>query len=150
MLKVVLFQPQIPPNTGTIARTCAATHTPLHLIHPIGFKLDNTSLKRAGINYWHLVDITQHASWEDFKTSRKTGRLIGFSPAGTVAYHKFKFQEGDWMLHGREADGLPLEIQQECDYLVYIPMLEPGVRSLNLSVSAGIALYHALSALDGI
>lgn len=148
MLKVVLFQPQIPPNTGTIARTCAATHTPLHLIHPIGFKLDSSSLKRAGIDYWHLVDITQHSSWQHFQQNRKSGRLIGFSPAGTAPYHKFIFKSDDWMLHGREADGLPLEIQEECDYLVYIPMMEPGVRSLNLSVSVGISLYSALHSLD--
>jgi tRNA (cytidine/uridine-2'-O-)-methyltransferase len=146
MPQLVLVNPQIPPNTGNIARTCAATKTPLHLIAPLGFEITDRYLKRAGLDYWPYVQLRIHPSVEAFIEFRQqqTGRWIGFSVRGsTSSHHKFKFQADDWLLFGSETDGLPTAILERCDATVYIPMSEPGVRSLNLSVSAAVGLFEA-------
>lgn len=145
-LKIVLFSPQIPPNTGCIARTCAATITPLHLIKPLGFDISAKAVKRAGLDYWPEVKLTVHENWESFLNhQRQSGsRILGFSPSGTIQFSEFEYQPSDWLLHGRESDGLPPEILLQCDHLLYIPMFNPAIRSLNLSVSVGISLYQAI------
>ena len=155
MPRVVLFEPQIPPNTGNVARTCAATSTPLHLIEPLGFTINDRSLKRAGLDYWPLVDLTQHQHWEAFAQHRKQhgGRLIALSSHATTPYDQCSFRDNDWLLFGRETDGLPDAINQHCDMSLVIPMRhEPGdqgqcVRSLNLSVSVAVVLFEALRQL---
>ena len=146
-LKIVLHSPQIPPNTGCIARTCAATNTVLHLIKPIGFDLSDKAVKRAGLDYWPLLQIVIHESWQDFIVYKAnfSGRLLAFSPSGLVNFFEFKYLADDWIVHGKEADGLPKEIMKDCDQILYIPMFNPGVRSLNLSVSASLSLYQGLS-----
>lgn len=145
MLKVVLVHPQIPPNTGNVARTCAATNTELHLVGPLGFEISDRYLKRAGLDYWHLVKLHYHPTLDLFQSycKQQPGRWIGFSTRGSCSYVKFEFEPEDWLLFGSEADGLPPKVLSACDATVYIPMTEPGVRSLNLSVSAAIGLFEA-------
>lgn len=145
MPQVVLVQPQIPPNTGNVARTCAATGTPLHLVGPLGFEISDRYLKRAGLDYWPYVDLHYHESLSAFRSfhRQKTGRWIGFSTSGAYSYIKFEYREDDWLLFGCETAGLPRDVLQACDATVYIPMSQPHVRSLNLSVSAAIGLFEA-------
>jgi tRNA (cytidine/uridine-2'-O-)-methyltransferase len=145
-LNLVLVHPQIPPNTGNVARTCAATKTNLHLVAPLGFEITDRYLKRAGLDYWPYVNLTIHNSAAEFIANRSQypGRWIGFSVRGSTASHyQFQFQPDDWLLFGSETQGLPPEILAECEAVVYIPMMEPGVRSLNLSVSAAVGLFEA-------
>jgi tRNA (cytidine/uridine-2'-O-)-methyltransferase len=145
MPKVVLVHPQIPPNTGNVARTCAATQTELHLIEPLGFEISDRYLKRAGLDYWPYVNLTVHACFEAFQTyhSACSGRWIGFSTSGQQNYTQIQYQEDDWLLLGSEPKGLPPEVLKRCTLTAYIPMAQPGVRSLNLSVSAAICLFEA-------
>lgn len=145
MPRVVLVQPQIPPNTGNIARTCAATGTELHLIGPLGFEISDRTLKRAGLDYWPYVKLYCHSSWQTFTElhSKQGGRWIGFSTAGSCSYLKFQFQEDDWLLFGSETTGLPPEILTACDATLYIPIAQAQVRSLNLSVSTAVGLFEA-------
>lgn len=145
MPKVVLVHPQIPPNTGNIARTCAATQTELHLVGPLGFEISDRYLKRAGLDYWEFVDLTLHDSIAAFQTyyQRHGGRWIGFSAKASQNYSQLEYQEQDWLLFGSETLGLPLDVLQACTETAYIPMSQPGVRSLNLSVSVAIGLFEA-------
>lgn len=153
-LRVALIHPQIPPNTGNVARTCAATATELHLVGPLGFELSDRYLKRAGLDYWPFVKLHYHESLEAFWAVRDRvgGRQIGFSVRGTSPYHRIAYRPDDWLLFGSETQGLPAEALDACDLIASIPMAEGGVRSLNLSVSAAIGLFEArrqLGALDG-
>lgn len=145
MPRLVLVYPQIPPNTGNIARTCAATETELHLVGPLGFEISDRYLKRAGLDYWPHVNLHYHASLAAFGLHHQAqgGRWIGFDTTGTVDYHRFAYEANDWLLFGSETDGLPSEVVDRCDRLVYIPMRHPEVRSLNLSVSAALGLFEA-------
>ena len=145
MPRVVLVQPQIPPNTGNIARTCAATGTQLHLVGPLGFEISDRHLKRAGLDYWPYVDLCYHDSLQDFQTIQRQigGRLIGFSVSGSYSYLQWQFQADDWLLFGSETKGLPAAVLKACDATVYIPMAQAKVRSLNLSVSAAVGLFEA-------
>ncbi|MBD1996951.1 tRNA (cytidine(34)-2'-O)-methyltransferase [Oculatella sp. FACHB-28] len=145
MPQVVLVNPQIPPNTGNIARTCAATGTELHLVGPLGFEISDRYLKRAGLDYWQWVDLHYHASFEAFQIyhQQRRGRWIGFSTSGVCSYIKFRFEPDDWLLFGCETAGLPREVLSACQQTVYIPMAQSQVRSLNLSVSAAIGLFEA-------
>ncbi len=146
MPKIVLVHPQIPPNTGNIARTCAATETELHLVAPLGFEISDRYLKRAGLDYWPHVQLTYHQCPEDFiKSAReKGGRLIGLSVRGAKNYLQCEFKPDDWLLFGSETDGLPLEVLQQCDLTCFIKMVSPHVRSLNLSVSVSVVLFESL------
>ena len=156
MPKVILFQPEIPPNTGNVARTCAATATELHLVEPLGFSIDDRQLKRAGLDYWPLVQLSRHAHWSDLEQERaeRGGRLIALSSHGTIPYSTFQFEAGDWLLFGRETQGLPPGLVGEADACLTIPMVQHsslvtnGVRSLNLSVAVGVVLFEALRQLD--
>ncbi|MGF1514882.1 MAG: tRNA (cytidine(34)-2'-O)-methyltransferase [Elainellaceae cyanobacterium] len=145
MLHVALINPEIPPNTGNIARTCAATETALHLVGPLGFELSDRYLKRAGLDYWPHVDLHYHESLEQFFSLRQTepGRWIGFSTSGALNYSTFQFYSDDWLLFGCETQGLPGAVLRACDATVYIPMSQAHVRSLNLSVSAAVGLFEA-------
>ncbi len=145
MPHVVLVQPQIPPNTGNIARTCAATCTQLHLVGPLGFEISDRYLKRAGLDYWPYVPLTYHPDFFTFETyhQKQGGRLLGFSTQGACNYVQFQFQDSDWLLFGSETTGLPPDALDACTATVFIPMAQPGVRSLNLSVSVAIGLFEA-------
>jgi len=145
MLKIVLIHPQIPPNTGNIARTCAATGTELHLVGPLGFEISDRYLKRAGLDYWPYVNLRYHHSIEAFQAFWRSqpGRWIGFSTSGRCSYIQFAFQPHDWLLFGSETKGLPPDVLAACGQTVHIPMTQPEVRSLNLSVSVAIGLFEA-------
>ncbi len=145
MLRVVLVHPQIPPNTGNVARTCAATATELHLVGPLGFEISDRTLKRAGLDYWPYVRLYCHTSWNTFTEFhvKQGGRWVGFSTAGNLNYVEFQFQEHDWLLFGSETAGLPPSVLTACNTTVYIPMTQPQVRSLNLSVSVAVGLFEA-------
>ena len=156
MPRVVLYQPQIPPNTGNVARTCAATAQELHLVSPLGFEISDRQLRRAGLDYWSYVPMHQHPDWSGFQREQQArgGRLVGLSALTDRPYTQFSFADNDWLLFGRETDGLPTQIQAECDALLTIPMArsrlhpEGGVRSLNLASSVAIVLFEALRQLD--
>jgi tRNA (cytidine/uridine-2'-O-)-methyltransferase len=145
MPQVVLVNPLIPPNTGNIARTCAATGTELHLVGPLGFEISDRYLKRAGLDYWPYVKLNYHESLEAFQNQhqQRGGRLLGFSVRGNSNYAQFQFQADDWLVFGSETTGLPATVISACDATLYIPMTQPHVRSLNLSVSVAVSLFEA-------
>lgn len=155
MPQVVLVHPEIPPNTGNVARTCAATATPLHLVEPLGFEISDRQLRRAGLDYWPLVDLHRHRCLESFlaERQRQGGRLVALSARAQESYTAFRFRRDDWLLFGRESDGLPEDLIAQSDVRLTIPMhpAEPatgtGVRSLNLSVAVGVVLFEALRQL---
>ncbi len=143
MLNVVLVEPEIPPNTGNIARLCAATQSRLHLVRPLGFRTDDKSLKRAGLDYWHHVEVIYHESLDGFLKSVPENRLILFSKKAKAPYVKAPFRHGSYLLFGKETLGLPDWLIQRFDSSCFrIPMW--GItRSLNLSTAAGIVVYEA-------
>ncbi len=145
MPQIVLVEPQIPPNTGNIARTCAATGTQLHLVAPLGFEISDRHLKRAGLDYWPHVDLHYHHSFADFQAvaQQRGGRLIGFSVRGNCSYIQWEYKSDDWLLFGSETTGLSSQVLDTCHSTLYIPMNREHVRSLNLSVSVSVALFEA-------
>ncbi len=147
MPKIVLVNPEIPPNTGNIARTCAATETPLHLVMPLGFELSDRYLKRAGLDYWPHVDLHLHESLSAFwqVVAENGGRQLGFSARASEPYTNISYKSDDWLLFGCESKGLSPEALEHCDRITTIPMSSQGhVRSLNLSVCAAVGLFEAL------
>ncbi|HEU5359012.1 MAG TPA: tRNA (cytidine(34)-2'-O)-methyltransferase [Gemmatimonadales bacterium] len=144
MLHIALLEPQIPPNTGNIARLCAATDTALHLVEPLGFSLDDKHLKRAGLDYWDKVDLWRHPDWFEFRKAISRERCIYFSAHATRSYLEAPYQKNSVLVFGREDTGLPARIiEKHPEQCFKIPM--PGdVRSLNLATAAGIVLYEAL------
>ncbi len=142
-MHIALVEPEIPPNTGSIARLCAATDTPLHLIGRLGFSIDDKHLKRAGLDYWPWVDVRQHADWESFTTT-VPGRRIGFSARADRPYTAIAFAPNDILVFGCETRGLPPTIKTELAPNLYtIPIDTPHVRSLNLATAVAIILYEA-------
>jgi tRNA (cytidine/uridine-2'-O-)-methyltransferase len=143
MLNVVLVEPEIPANTGNIARLCAATQSTLHLIHPLGFRLDDASMKRAGMDYLDIAAIKEHSSLQD--CLKNASSFYFLTTKSKNAYWKAKFKKDDYLIFGRETKGLPEEIlRQSSDRCLTIPMVEPKARSLNLATSVGIVLYEAI------
>jgi tRNA (cytidine/uridine-2'-O-)-methyltransferase len=143
MLNVVLVEPEIPPNTGNIARLCLAAGARLHLVEPLGFSLDEAALRRAGMDYWHLCDVKSWGSLEELQTIENTGRFFYFTTKTSQVYWTETFQDGDFLVFGRESRGLPESLLREnAGQCLTIPM-EPEARSLNLATSVGIALYEA-------
>ncbi len=146
VLNIVLVEPQIPQNTGNIARTCAATGARLHLVEPMGFKVDNAKLKRAGLDYWHLLDITYYADLNDFFEKNKGGSFFYFSTKATKIYSEVEYPDNCYLVFGKETAGLPEELlfenQESC---VRLPMInDSSARSLNLSNSVAIGAYEVL------
>jgi tRNA (cytidine/uridine-2'-O-)-methyltransferase len=149
-MQVVLFEPEIPQNTGSVARLCAATATPLHLVGRLGFSLEDRYLKRAGLDYWPFVDLHVHASWPAFSTSAPAVRRFGFSSHGEASYTRIAFRPDDLLVFGGETCGLPEELRRELAPLYSIPMPGRGVRSLNLATAVSIVLYEALRQLGRV
>ncbi len=145
MPEVVLVEPQIPPNTGSVGRTCAASKTVLNLVGPLGFEISDRYLKRAGLDYWPYLEWHYYATIDEFARYRQQqpGRWIGFSTRGATPYHELDYQSTDWLLFGSETVGLSEEVLSACDVTAYIPIAHPQVRSFNLSVSVAIALFEA-------
>ncbi len=149
MLHIVLFQPEIPPNTGNIIRLAANTGTQLHLIKPLGFSIDDKQVKRAGLDYHEVARINLHESWEDFRKKNLPGRIFALSTKGKRSYSDVAFQPDDVLVFGPETRGLPAEILSSLPHeqVLRIPM-RSGSRSLNLSNTAAIVVYEALRQLD--
>jgi tRNA (cytidine/uridine-2'-O-)-methyltransferase len=145
-MNVVLVEPEIPPNTGNVARLCAATKTTLHLIEPFGFALDDTQLKRAGMDYWQHVDWHRWKSWQDFSQSVREGAKLWFiESGGPKIYSEAKFGVDDYVVFGRETAGLPKALlEKHKESWLRIPMFNPEARSLNLSNCVALVLYEAL------
>ncbi|MBI5536552.1 MAG: tRNA (cytidine(34)-2'-O)-methyltransferase [Deltaproteobacteria bacterium] len=149
-LQVVLVEPEIPQNTGNIARMCAATLSPLHLVGPLGFRIDEKAVRRAGLDYWHLVQVHRHVSIEHFRHASPASRLVFFSAKAHRSYLQVQYQAGDALVFGRESVGLPEELVDAHQEDVYgIPTLG-AVRSLNLANAVGIVLYEALRQLGAL
>jgi tRNA (cytidine/uridine-2'-O-)-methyltransferase len=145
MLHVALYEPEIPPNTGNIARLCAATFTPLHIVGVTGFRMDDRTLKRAGLDYWNEVELHRHVDLDALYAALPESRFIYLTTKGTRSYAEFKFIESDCLVFGPETRGLPESVLKENeDRCLTIPMPNSAVRSLNLSNSVAIVLYHAL------
>ena len=155
-MEISLFEPRIPQNTGSIARTCAAFDLTLNLIEPLGFKIEDKYLKRAGLDYWPLVKLKNYPNFKKFKESKKNKRIIAFSKKNGIYLQDFRFLEEDILLFGREDTGLPNNVIKSSDTLIsiFMPNVEltayekKGVRSLNLSVACGIAIYEAYKQIN--
>ena len=151
MLHIVLFQPQIAPNTGNIGRMCAVTKSRLHLIHPLGFKITDRHLKRAGMDYWYSLDVHQHENWAAFKASPAAPqRLWLFTTHATRTFWDVAYADGDGLVMGNEAAGVPDWIHAEFgdERRLKIPHANGTLRSLNLSTAAGIAAFEALRQIE--
>lgn len=144
-MDVVLVQPQIPQNTGSIARTCAATGTPLHIILPIPFEISERTVRRAGLDYWPFVNLQEHNSFEDYLSRSNPGRVWAISKFGTRPYFQAEFSTSDALVFGSETTGLGQDFLERypAEQVLRIPMDCEGVRSLNLSNAVSIVLYEA-------
>lgn len=141
---IVLHEPEIPQNTGNIARTCAATGSRLHIIRPTGFEISDKHLKRAGLDYWHLLDITYYDNLDDFFEKNKNITCYFASTKAIHTHSEVSFKDGDFIMFGKETKGLPEQLLYENEKsCIRIPMIEDA-RSLNLSNSVAVALYEAL------
>lgn len=149
MFNILLYQPEIPPNTGNIIRLCANCGAKLHLIEPLGFELDDKRLRRAGLDYGEWKDIKRHQSWEAFINNETPKRLFAISTKGQNGFHQTKFEADDWFAFGPETRGLPADILQSLpkEQVLRIPML-PNSRSMNLSNAASVLVYEAWRQLD--
>lgn len=144
MFNIVLVEPEIPQNTGNIARTCAATGSKLHIIRPMGFEIDDKKLKRAGLDYWHLLGVQYYDNLDDFYSKNPNSRCFYASTKAPKKYSDAEFLDGDYIFFGKETKGLPEELlYKNKDKCIRIPMISEA-RSLNLSNSAAIVIYEAL------
>ncbi|MFO8240528.1 MAG: tRNA (cytidine(34)-2'-O)-methyltransferase [Dissulfuribacterales bacterium] len=147
-LNVVLVEPEIPPNTGSIARLCGATNSILHLIHPLGFKVDDKNLRRAGLDYWSNIIVRHHRDFKTFMFESAGGDFFYFSTRGKHIYTEAEFTPGCYLVFGKETEGLPHSLLEEnIERSFYLPIWGK-VRSLNLSNAVGIALYEAYRRLE--
>ena len=143
-MNIVLVEPEIPQNTGNIVRTCAATGARLHIVKPMGFEIDDKKLKRAGLDYWHFLNIRYYENLDDFFTQNQDGRFFYLSSKGTASYTDAEFKDGDFLLFGKETKGLPEKLLIEHpERSIRIPMISDA-RCLNLSNSVAIVVYEAL------
>ena len=145
MLSVALVEPEIPPNTGNIARLCAARRTPLHIVGVTGFRLDERAVRRAGLDYWPEVSLQRHRDMSALYAALPEARFVYLSTKGEVAYTDWLFGEDDCLVFGRETRGLPEELlRANWERCLTIPILNPKVRSLNLATAVAVVLYEAL------
>jgi tRNA (cytidine/uridine-2'-O-)-methyltransferase len=149
-LHIALLEPKIPPNTGNIARLCVATDTSLHLVEPLGFRVDDAELRRAGLDYWDQVDLWVHPHWRAFREAMSRERCLYFSAHGEQSFWEARFAPNSCLVFGNETDGMPERILEKYPERCYrIPMSGP-VRNLNLATAVGIVLYEALRQTGGI
>jgi tRNA (cytidine/uridine-2'-O-)-methyltransferase len=150
MFHLVLYEPEVPANTGNIGRLCVATGATLHLVGRLGFRLDDRSLRRAGLDYWPLVRLVRHDTLAEFEASHPVERLFCLSAHATARYTQVRYQPGDAFLFGSESRGLPPEVlARHAGRVITIPQPTGQVRSLNLATAAGIVLYEALRQVEG-
>lgn len=149
MLHVVLFEPEIPPNTGNVARLCAATFTELHIVGVTGFRMDDRTLKRAGLDYWDEVRLQRHLDLDDFYAKYPASRSVYLTTKTDRLYTDWQFEDGDFLIFGPETRGLPSDVLEANEgSCLTIPMANANVRSLNLANSVGIVLYEAIRQLN--
>jgi tRNA (cytidine/uridine-2'-O-)-methyltransferase len=142
---IVLVEPEIPPNTGSIARLCGATNTVLHLVHPLGFSTDNKHLKRAGLDYWQFIKIIHWHNFDLFLEAQEETRLFFFTTKVTIPYFHARYNPGDFFIFGKETKGLSVDVLELYHERCYtLPMQNPHIRSLNLAMATGIVLYEAI------
>jgi tRNA (cytidine/uridine-2'-O-)-methyltransferase len=151
MIRVALVEPEIPPNTGNIARLCAATNIPLHIIGATGFRLDDRAVRRAGLDYWPQVVLSRHATLSHLHKSLPEARFLYFTTKAIKSYTDWAFLPDDCLVFGRETRGLPEPVlRSNWDRCLTIPMPNKKVRSLNLATAVGIVLYEALRQTNGL
>lgn len=153
MIHVVLFQPEIAPNTGNVGRMCALTRSRLHLIHPLGFVINDRNLRRAGMDYWKSLDVHEHASWAAFRASPLAPRRLWlFTTHAARSFWAADFADEDGLVFGSEGSGAPDWLHEEIgvERRVTIPHANPELRSLNLSTAAGVATYEALRQIGSL
>jgi tRNA (cytidine/uridine-2'-O-)-methyltransferase len=143
-IQVALIQPQIPPNTGNIARLCAATDTPLHLIEPLGFSIDDAQVRRAGLDYWDRVDLWVHPDWFAFRDAMNRSRCLYFSAKARQSYLQAPYRANSCLVFGSETEGMPLRILEKHPEQCFTIPMSGAVRSLNLANAVSIVLYEAL------
>jgi tRNA (cytidine/uridine-2'-O-)-methyltransferase len=149
MIRVALVEPEIPPNTGNIARLCAANRIPLHIVGATGFRLDDRAVRRAGLDYWPEVELHRHANLESLYHSLPEARFLYLTTKAKRPYFDWNFETNDCLVFGRETRGLPEALlEQNSDRCLTIPMLNANIRSLNLANSVGIVVYEALRQLN--
>lgn len=147
-MNIILLEPEIPYNTGNIGRTCVATHTSLHLIKPLGFKLDEKQIKRAGLDYWNELDLHVYDNYQDFLEKNNAPKVIMATTKARKKYSDITFEGNDFIMFGKESAGIPESIlRNNKEYCVRIPMVK-GTRSVNLSNAVAIVLFEALRQLD--
>jgi tRNA (cytidine/uridine-2'-O-)-methyltransferase len=148
-LQVALVEPEIPPNTGNIARLCAATFTPLHLVGKLGFRTDDKALRRAGLDYWNEIELHYHLNLEEFYAALTGCRFLYFTTKSRQLYTSFQFLPGDCLVFGSETRGLPEDLlRANWERALKIPMANTRIRSLNLATTVGIAVYEALRQVE--
>ena len=153
MVHVVLFQPEIAPNTGNVGRMCALTKSRLHLIHPLGFVINDRNLRRAGMDYWKSLDVHEHADWAAFRASDVGPRRLWlFTTKTEQSFWGVRYADGDGLLFGNEGAGAPQWLHDEigATQRLTIPQWNPALRSLNLSTAAGIATFEAMRQLSPV
>ena len=149
MLSVALVEPEIPPNTGNIARLCAATNVPLHIVGVTGFRLDDRAVRRAGLDYWPEVQLARHANLESLQQSLPQARFVYLTTKADRVYTEWTFDADDCLVFGPETRGLPEELlRKNWNHCLRIPIHNPKVRSLNLATAVGIVLYEAIRQTD--
>ncbi len=150
MFNIVLVAPEIPQNTGTIGRLCVCTDTRLHLVKPLGFSLDESRIRRAGMDYWQHLPLQVHETWEAFLQAVRPGRMMFASTKCSQSIYDYRFQDGDYLVFGNESSGLPSELYERyADSLYTIPMPGEHQRSHNLANSVSIVLYEGLRQVRG-
>jgi tRNA (cytidine/uridine-2'-O-)-methyltransferase len=149
MIRVALVEPEIPPNTGNIARLCAANRIPLHIVGATGFRLDDRAVRRAGLDYWPEVELHRHTDLESLYQALPDARFLYLTTKATRAYFDWNFEQNDCLVFGRETRGLPEALlEQNSERCLTIPMLNANIRSLNLANSVGIVVYEALRQIN--
>ena len=149
MIRIALIEPEIPPNTGNIARVCAATRVPLHIVGVTGFRLDDKAVRRAGLDYWPEVTLRRHPNIQNLHESLPEARFLYLTTKADKRYTDWDFGPNDCLVFGRETRGLPQQLlSSNWDRCLTIPILNPNVRSLNLATAVGIVLYEALRQID--
>lgn len=148
-LNMVLFEPEIPQNTGNIARTCVLTNSKLHLIKPLGFSLDEKQVRRAGLDYWKYLDITIYESYDELREKYKDSTFYFSTTHADNFYHEVQFKQGDFIVFGKESAGLPDRIREgDPERCIKVPMIDSSTRSLNLSNTVSIVAYEALRQMN--
>jgi len=141
---LVLVEPEIPPNTGNVARTCVMTNTKLHLVEPLGFSLSDSAVRRSGLDYWQYLDLEIHPNFAELKQAYPESRFFFFTTRGTKYYHEITYRPDDFLIFGSETKGLSEDILKQAEHVLRIPMVDQIPRSLNLGNSVALVLYEAL------